>query len=278
MGRTTESKEESEDTCVICLSLVTERAVTVPCNHYNFDFVCLISWLQERSTCPLCKLHAFKTILEPTDLVSGKTETTAVQYDWRSPDEFESYSIRRTHACKDESTATRQHGTSPFAPYGFPSQRRCTRRLSPPLADDSALYRRKEIYQKKLYSLHVGSNSYSGYRDLTPQMIARDSELQSRARTWIRRELRVFSFLYTDPSIPAAHAATTSNNAEFLLSYVVSILKKVDIKASNGHAEDLLIEFLGREHSKLFLHELQSWLRSPYTKLQDWDGEVQYAE
>ena len=48
-------KDESEDTCVICLQHVTERAIAVPCNHYTFDFVCLVSWLQERSTCPLCK-------------------------------------------------------------------------------------------------------------------------------------------------------------------------------------------------------------------------------
>lgn len=48
-------KDESEDSCVICLSAVTDRAVTVPCNHLSFDFVCLVSWLQERSTCPLCE-------------------------------------------------------------------------------------------------------------------------------------------------------------------------------------------------------------------------------
>jgi hypothetical protein len=56
MGSTAAStQDESEDTCVICLQTVTERAITVPCNHYTFDFVCLVSWLQERSTCPLCK-------------------------------------------------------------------------------------------------------------------------------------------------------------------------------------------------------------------------------
>lgn len=49
------TKDESADTCVICLQTVTERAITAPCNHYTFDFVCLVSWLQERSTCPLCK-------------------------------------------------------------------------------------------------------------------------------------------------------------------------------------------------------------------------------
>jgi hypothetical protein len=73
-------------------------------------------------------------------------------------------------------------------------------------------------------------------------------------------------------------AATTSCNAEFLLSYIVSILKMVDIKASNGHAENLLAEFLGRENSKLFLHELNAWLRSPYAKVEEWDRNVQYIE
>jgi hypothetical protein len=52
----------------------------------------------------------------------------------------------------------------------------------------------------------------------------------------------------------------------------------VDVKASNGHAENLLAEFLGRENTRLFLHELQAWLRSPYTKLDEWDREVQYRE
>jgi hypothetical protein len=64
MGRTAASnKDESEDTCVICLSVVTERAITSPCNHYTFDFVCLVSWLQERSTCPLCKQASMRITL-----------------------------------------------------------------------------------------------------------------------------------------------------------------------------------------------------------------------
>jgi hypothetical protein len=124
----------------------------------------------------------------------------------------------------------------------------------------------------------MGSNAFSGYRDLTPQMVASSEELQSRAKTWIRRELRVFAFLYPDSTTSSNDAATTSCNAEFLLSYIVSILKMVDIKASNGHAENLLAEFLGRENSKLFLHELNAWLRSPYAKVEEWDRNVQYIE
>ena len=62
-----------------------------------------------------------------------------------------------------------------------------------------------------------------------------------------------------------------------MLEYIVGILKKLEIKGSNGAAENLVAEFLGRESARLFLHELEAWLRSPYTKLEDWDRHVQYA-
>jgi hypothetical protein len=78
-------------------------------------------------------------------------------------------------------------------------------------------------------------------------MIASSEDLQSRARTWIRRELRVFSFLYPFSTASSNNATTTSGNAEFLLSYIVSIVKMVDVKASDGHAENLLTEFLVKE-------------------------------
>lgn len=49
------SKDEHADVCVICLCHISERA-TASCSHSAFDFLCLVSWLQERSTCPLCSL------------------------------------------------------------------------------------------------------------------------------------------------------------------------------------------------------------------------------
>ncbi|RMZ70258.1 ring finger domain [Pyrenophora seminiperda CCB06] len=250
------TQNESEDTCVICLSALTERAITVPCNHYTFDFVCLVSWLQEQSTCPLCK-----------------AQVTAVQYDWRSPTDYKHYTISRSHTSSNAPHSSRtDRPASFFAPYGLPRRPRRPRRpYSPPL-EDVALRRRRDVYQRRLYSLHVGSNPFSGYRDISPQLIAESPDMQSKARTWIRRELRVFTFLLNDP----AAAAATSSNTEFLLSYIISILKMVDLKASNGHAENLLTEFLGRDNSKLFLHELNAWLRSPYTKQEEWDQETQY--
>lgn len=69
-----------------------------------------------------------------------------------------------------------------------------------------------------------------------------------------------------------------ANNAEFLLEYIIGIMKTVNLKGSGGHAEELLKDFLGMDDAKLFLHELRAWLRSPYLALEDWDRHVQYSE
>ena len=50
-----EDNDNHSDPCVICLEAVSERAVARPCCHHSFDYLCLISWLQERTACPLCK-------------------------------------------------------------------------------------------------------------------------------------------------------------------------------------------------------------------------------
>ncbi|KAL5410870.1 hypothetical protein PMIN04_010474 [Paraphaeosphaeria minitans] len=242
---------EDEDSCVICLSVIAERAVAVPCNHCTFDFICLVSWLQLRNTCPLCK-----------------TQITAIQYDWLSPTDFKHYTVPRLQSAP---VPTHAH-------HNLPPRLRTSRRPYEQLQPDIAVLRRRHVYRHKLYSFHVGSNPISGYQDVRPEMISTSPELQSKARAWIRRELRVFTFLHTDPDNGPSAGATTSSNAEFLLAYIVAILKKVDIKASNGHAEDLMTGYLGRDNARLFLHELYAWMRSPCNKVVDWDRQVQYEE
>jgi hypothetical protein len=51
-----EDKDGSASPCVICLDSITEPGIAIPCNHANFDFLCLTSWLEERRACPLCML------------------------------------------------------------------------------------------------------------------------------------------------------------------------------------------------------------------------------
>lgn len=184
--------------------------------------------------------------------------------------------------------------TAPSAPRRFRPRRRPRPRGPPqpsrPTPADDPILRRRHIYRHQLYSLRVGSNRLSRYRELTPQQFNHDEELVSRARKWIRRELRVFTFLNPTDSDEEAgpdRVARTggqrlesrrANNAEFLLEYIIAILRTVDLKGPAGQAEELLREFLGRENARLFLHELQAWLRSPYTSLEDWDRHVQYGD
>ncbi len=209
----------------------------------------------------------------------GKTEVASVEYDWQSPKDFKIYAVTPSSNEKpsDRSSAS---GAFPATINQRPRaswKPRRQNRPRPPPSPDVALLRRREIYRHQLYSSHVGSNRLSRFRDLTPQLFGRDEELISRARKWIRRELQVFEFLSSDSTV-AEGVTRRANNAEFLLEYIVAILKTVDVKGSGGQAEEMLQEFIGRADTRLFLHELRAWLRSPYTSLEDWDRHVQYSE
>lgn len=102
------------------------------------------------------------------------------------------------------------------------------------------------------------------------------SNMQARARKWLRRELRVFDFLFYEHDDSVEHGQI--RNAEYLLEYVMAILKTFELKASDGKAQQIIGEFLGRHHSKLFLHELEAWLRSPHEDMSGWDAVAQYPE
>ena len=67
----------AQETCVICLEPISDRAITVPCNHYTFDFICIASWLQSNQTCPLCKSER--------DLCSGIPDFRFPKTDILSP-------------------------------------------------------------------------------------------------------------------------------------------------------------------------------------------------
>lgn len=282
--------ETAEACCVICLSAITEACTARPCSHRNFDFLCLASWLQLKSSCPLCK-----------------AEISAIQYDFADEGStWKTYKVpkiglQRGGAEGDSSSTSTPPRSSSFThPYrrgGLASRGYARRVASQQLASTSAdaddrareiLARRRHVYRNRLYSLHVGSNSASRYREVTPAHFQTDADLLSRARTWVRRELQVFEFLNDDASSgnPSADGggagsegrrARRQNNAEFVLEYVVAILKTVDMQASSGHAENLLSDFLGREHCRVFLHELRSFVRSPYS-VEAWDRHVQYDE
>ncbi|KAK1783333.1 hypothetical protein QBC45DRAFT_400302 [Copromyces sp. CBS 386.78] len=250
----------------------------MPCGHSHFDFVCLVSWLQEHPNCPLCKAAIYK--VQYVDSTSNKSF-------YRVPNAPRPRNNEENRGNRDQSG---NPALSSLLRQRHNDQRRRrdrdTNTQSTPTPGE-AIERRRHIYRHQLYSLHVGSNRISGYKPTpTPEQFATTPHLITRARLWIRRELQVFAFL-SDPEPAAGPSGSASsasereltrrrNNAEFLLEYIIAILKTVDIQGSAGQAEDMLTDFLGRDHARLFLHELRSWVRSPAHSLVAWDKEVKY--
>ena len=128
-------EDAEENCCVICLERISEQAVAQPCKHDSFDFLCLISWLQEQSSCPLCK-----------------AEVKAVRYEIKDDQTFKTYTVLSTKA--PESSTTRPQNPRIRRPY----RPRYDYTPRPLPTVNEALLRRRHIYRHKLYSLHVGSN------------------------------------------------------------------------------------------------------------------------
>ncbi|PNP45343.1 hypothetical protein TGAM01_v200802 [Trichoderma gamsii] len=266
-----EQSDNATKCCVICLDTVSDACELLPCGHDSFDYLCILNWLYDKPLCPLCKRDVAKVQRGPPE----RRETTIIEP-------------------KPKPSPARTYSHQPSFPRPRARAPRTPRLTTQNDAAERVQILRRDVYLHKRFSKHVGSNRLSLYRELTPSLFCRDEHLVSRARMWIRRELQVFSFLTADePAATAATAATTAttsatsdpsesqarrraNNAEFLLEYIIAILKSVDIMGSAGQAEDMLSEFLGRDNTRVFLHELRSWLRSPFTRLEDWDRAVQY--
>lgn len=251
--------------CVICLDVVSETCEAHPCGHKHFDYLCLLSWLEQQPRCPLCKSVV-------REVAYGFTEAAGDVAKLRIYTVPPPKAPANNQAQASASNANRANRRRrQWAPRSTPTQ-------------DDAITRRRNVYRLQMYSLHVGSNRrtarYRSHRDLTPQLFESDTELVSRARAWLRRELQVFEFLQT----PVASTAQSSgdamtrrraNNAEFLLEYIIAILKTVDMQGSQGQAEGMLTDFLGRDNARLLLHELRSFLKSS-SSIEAWDREVQY--
>jgi len=262
------------ETCVICLEHISEKAIALPCRHEQFDFPCLGTWLQRQQVCPLCKRQVKAIRFNSGE---GERDKGGSQVFYL-PEAEPSSSERRRFSTA--AAATARHRRARHERSYARGGRRTPAVPSAQGSKDTSLDARRQVYRHKLYSLHVGTNRISRYRNLTPASFAKDERLTSRARMWIRRELQVFDFLNsscsTSSSSSVAGGDRRANNADFLLEYIVAILKSIDLKGSTGQAEELLKDFLGRENARLFLHDLEAWLRSPYEHLRDWDRAVQY--
>jgi hypothetical protein len=275
----------TKEECGICLEDISHKAEARPCRHRRFDYTCLMKWLEVSDQCPLCRARI-----------------TQVRYN---------FNCDKNRAAVFQVAHPRQRAI-PIRPQEPP--RRLLRRglrgyfESEPLRDNRAqavaflaeaeeIRRRRRIYRRQLYSLHVGSNrrQASRYTELDSRRFILEPELCRRAKLWMRRELMVFDtrprpigervpYHLEEMRQPTGEeedvpiALLRHATLPFLLEYMMAILKTFDTQGSAGQAEEMLQEYIGRPNARLFLHELRSWLRSPYSTLEEWDQAVQYEE
>lgn len=262
----------SPEACVICLERLTERAIALPCKHDQFDFSCIGTWLNQQEVCPLCKgsVTAVKYDLGKTD--GGTIFTLPPPDPNRSAEDPRCYRwhpYRSAHRSRTELRAQDARRANRIRASRVDHDKNSSD------VSDPVISFRRGVYRAQTYSLRVGSNDISRYKNLTSSSFTSNPAMTSRAKTWIRRELSAFDFL--NPESPSyGHADRRASNAEFLLEYIISILKSIDLRGSQGQAEALLKDFLGQANCRLFLHELEAFLRSPYERLDDWDAHVQY--
>ena len=260
----------SPETCIICLDLISQRATASPCQHDQFDFVCLGTWLTQQQKCPLCKTAVINVTYRPDDRGSPETVTlSASSLPSLSPKEISTRRNRHAH------------------------QRRQLRDRR--IADDPALAFRRLVYAHGLLSARVGTNSKSGYRNITPQLFRQDPALIAKARRWIRRELMCFEFLrhhegtgrsgvegegsaVKGHSSPIPIPPRRATNPEYLLEFIIAVLKAIDLRGSEGQAVELIGEYIGKGNARVFVHELEAWLRSPFVRVEEWDRTVQYGD
>ena len=251
------TRQSSPQVCSICLEEITDSGTT-PCAH-TFDLTCIKRWLAISQACPLCKCKV--------DVVLYGSTGHLKYYPPKL--RHKSVSGREFMANSDRARLRRQEE----------QQRRFQRRrrrdllsasVEHDLYNDIALERRRFVYKHKLKSHHVGNNFFSNFKPFSLREFQANNErsrhLKSKATMFIRRELHVFESLASD-------------NREFLLQYIIEgILTRLDIQSDSAHK--LVADFLGPVNAEILLHELRTFLRSPFENLRGFDrsgGLIQYG-
>ncbi|WVR04167.1 hypothetical protein IAU60_001167 [Kwoniella sp. DSM 27419] len=247
--------------CVICLMGLRDRTILGVCGH-EFCFECLGVWANQSRRCPLCSADMAPFLLHDLDA--------------EKPTKFYLPPLPTARLPSTSRPATTTSGPAHGRLAPVQRQRQEEREKVEPDELDLQVERRKEIYRYELYAKHIGSNPTTRFRPSPgPRQIAEDPTLIQRATAFLRRELRVWTLV----------------DVEFLTTYILSLLKTIDIRSEP--AIRLLADFLdpsdefastsaratepeyprAAEH---FAHELCSFLRSPFKELRKWDEVAQY--
>ncbi|SCV73288.1 BQ2448_7214 [Microbotryum intermedium] len=258
--------DDEVEHCAICSSPIHNKTVVTPCLHSLFCWKCIRAWSDQSR-----KASPFKELIY--NIRSNKDFQTHHLVPLRSPSTTTAAEDHRRlagtssrHASSSSTSHRRPSVTSlpRYALYG----RRSNPDASPAPGIDQAtwreqvneraLERRRFVYRHGLFAKHVASNRYTGFKPFGPEKL-NNNAFKNKVLVFVRRELQVF------PSVDIA----------FLTTYILSIASQIDLRSAA--AIRLLADFVPQEQAEHLAHEIVTFARSPFDKLEDYDRFVQYG-
>lgn len=214
---------------------------------HAFCFQCLRQWSEVNRSCPLCK-----------------AQLQAIIHNIRADNVFTIYQLPppapdcRVPGHPAATRPSRGAGWTPQQRRMAAAQRQRLRRPQPQLPDD--VERRRVIYAGRLRLLPETDPWVQAHqRSIEPRVLMSTTN-QERLRSWLEREVT---------------AVVGMNHREFVMTYLMSLLQRIDIRNRNMFVEAVRPFFF--DEAEHFWHELVAFARSPFS-MAAYDQHAKYLD
>ncbi|KAI9617465.1 hypothetical protein KEM48_004803 [Puccinia striiformis f. sp. tritici PST-130] len=253
--------ENQLNKCAICLDIIIDQTVIVPCQHSEYCFKCMRIWSNTSNRCPIC--------VQPIDHLVHRIDPLTKDFQTFHPLPIMP-SLNADNNNRRTNTPTGHALNHPPA---------TSLESGPPSDHLLGLDRRKFIYCQSLYVKHISSNRYTKFHPVSSKHFLENNKpkhpsrptsgdspsakLIARTTRFLQRELRAFE---------TSHLVHPIDHS---IRLIILILHRVDSNSSRAvHMFSQLI--CDPQLAQHFSHELTCFLRSPYEDLSEWDQVLQY--
>ncbi|SGZ31173.1 BQ5605_C047g12325 [Microbotryum silenes-dioicae] len=259
--KTDEDDDDDEvEHCAICLSPIHNKTVITPCLHSLFCWECIRAWSDQSRKAKLIYNIRSNKDFQTHHLVPLRSPSTSTA--------AEDHRLLATSSSRPASSTSHRRPSVTSLPRHALYGRRNESATSPAAGMDEAtwreqvneraLERRRFVYRQGLFAKHVASNRYTGFKPFGPDKL-NNNTIKNKVLVFVRRELQVFS----------------SVDVAFLTTYILSIASQLDLRSAA--AIRLLADFVPQAQAEHLAHEIVTFARSPFDKLEDYDRFVQYG-
>ncbi|SDA02824.1 BZ3500_MvSof-1268-A1-R1_Chr11-1g03175 [Microbotryum saponariae] len=245
---------------ITSICLWSRQTVITPCLHSLFCWECIRAWSDQSRKAKLIYNIRSNKDFQTHHLVPLRSPSTSTA--------AEDHRLLATSSSRPASSTSHRRPSVTSLPRYALYGRRSEADTSPAAGMDEAtwreqvneraLERRRFVYRQGLFAKHVASNRYTRFKPFGPDKL-NNNAIKNKVLVFVRRELQVFS----------------SVDVAFLTTYILSIASQLDLRSAA--AIRLLADFVPQAQAEHLAHEIVTFARSPFDKLEDYDRFVQYG-